>query len=63
MGLLADGQGVGGGGGVDGVGKKAPLPKICHIYPRLMMKRGIVIPYLKKIQKIYKSRDTFLEFC
>ena len=36
---------------------KAPLPKICHTYPT-MMKLGTVIPYLKKIQKIYESRDT-----
>ena len=27
------------------------------------MKFGTVISYLKKIQKIYKSRDTLLEFC
>ena len=27
------------------------------------MKLGTVIPYLKKIQKIYESRDTPLEFC
>ena len=40
---------------------KKTLPKICHIYPT-MMKLGTVIPYLKKIQKIYKSRDTPLEF-
>ena len=40
----------------------APLPKICHIYPT-MMKLGTVIPYLRKIQKIYKSRDLSLEFC
>ena len=32
-------------------------PKICHTY-LTMMKLGTVIPYLKKIQKIYKSRDT-----
>ena len=38
------------------------LPKICHTY-RTMMKLGTVIPYLRKIQKIYKSRDTSLEFC
>ena len=43
-------------------GQKGPLPKFCHIYPT-MMKLGTVIPYLKKIQKIYKSRDTPLEFC
>ena len=39
-----------------------PLPKICHTYPT-MMKLDTVIPYLKKIQKIYESRDTPLEFC
>ena len=42
--------------------KKAPLPKICHTYPA-MMKLGTVIPYLKKTQKIYESRDILLEFC
>ena len=42
--------------------KKAPLPKICYTYPT-MMKLGTVIPYLKKMQKIYKSSDTPLEFC
>ena len=34
-----------------------PLPKIRHTYPT-MMKLGTVILYLKKIQIIYKSRDT-----
>ena len=38
--------------------KKVPLPKICHTYPA-MMKLGTVIPYLKKIQKIYEARDTY----
>ena len=42
--------------------KRPPLPKICPTYPA-MMKLGTVIPYLKKIQKIYESRDTPLEFC
>ena len=27
------------------------------------VKLGTVIPYLRKIQKLYKSRDTSLEFC
>ena len=36
--------------------QKGPLPKICHLYTK-MIKLGTVIPYLKKIQKIYKSRD------
>ena len=31
--------------------------KICHPYPT-KMKLGTVIPYPKKIQKIYESRDT-----
>ena len=39
-----------------------PLPKIPHTYPT-MMKLGTVIPYLRKMQKMYKSRDTFLDFC
>ena len=42
--------------------KRFPLPKICHRYPT-MMKLGTVIPYLKKIKKIYESRDTPPEFC
>ena len=41
---------------------KRPLSKICHLY-LAMMKLGTVIPYLKKIQKIYESRDTPLDFC
>ena len=48
--------------GIGGVKKVPPLPKICHTYPT-MMKLGAAIPYLKKIQKIYKSRVTPLEFC
>ena len=43
-------------------GRKIPLPKIVQIYP-IMMKFGTIIAYLKKIQKIYKSRDTPPEFC
>ena len=39
-----------------------PHSKIRHTYPT-MMKLGTVIPYLRKIQKMYKSRDTPLEFC
>ena len=42
--------------------KGSPLSKICHRYPK-MTKLGTVIPYLKKIQKIYESRDTSIEFC
>ena len=44
-------------------GAKRPLiPKTCHTYPT-MMKLGTLIPYLKKIQKAYKSRDTPHDFC
>ena len=39
-----------------------PFPKVCHTYPT-MMKLGTLIPYLKKNQKLYKSRDTPPEFC
>ena len=52
LGLLTDGGG----------GQKGPLSKLCHTYPT-MMKLGTVIPYPKKIQKIYESRDSPLEFC
>ena len=40
----------------------SPLPKIYRTYPTIM-KLDTVIPYLEKIQKIYKSCDTLLEFC
>ena len=40
-----------------GVCKKVPFPKICHTYPT-MLKLDTVIPYLKKIQKLYESGDT-----
>ena len=43
-------------------GQKDPLSKICHTYPT-MMKLGAVIPYLKKIQKMYKSRNKPCDFC
>ena len=39
-----------------------PLPKIRHTY-LTMMKLGTVIPYLKKIQKMYESRNTPSKFC
>ena len=42
--------------------KRRPLPKICYTYPS-MMKLGAVIPYLKKNQKIFESRDTPPDFC
>ena len=45
-----------------GGSKKGPLRKICHKYPA-MVKGGTVTPHLKKILKIYESRDTHPEFC
>ena len=51
---------------MDGGAKIPPLPrpKICHTYPAMIkLKLGLVIPYVQKIQKIYKSRDKPLEFC
>ena len=42
--------------------KKAPLPKICHTYPK-SMKFGTVIPDPKKIQKIWELRDAPRDFC
>ena len=42
--------------------QKDPLPEICHTYPT-MMKLNTVIPYLKKMQKLYESRDAPIEFC
>ena len=44
-----------------GRGEKTALPKTCYTYPT-MVKLGTVTPYLKKIQKTYKSRDTPLDF-
>ena len=52
LGLLTDEMGP----------KRPPLPKICHTYPT-MMRLGTVIPYLRKIQKIYELRDTPSDFC
>ena len=43
--------------------ERPPSPyKICHVYPT-MMKLSTVMPYLKKIPKMYGSRDSLLEFC
>ena len=41
--------------------KRAPFPKICQAYPT-MMKLGTVLPNLKKIQEIYESCNTLLDF-
>ena len=48
--------------GWGGRAKRPPFPKICRTHPTVM-KLGTVIPYLKKIQKIYESRDTHPEIC
>ena len=42
--------------------KNAHLHKICHTYPT-MMKLSTVIPYLTKIQNMYKSREPPINFC
>ena len=42
--------------------QKCPLPKIYHTYPTIM-KLYTVLPYLKKIQKLYKLLITTLDFC
>ena len=42
--------------------KKASVSKICHTNVTII-KLGTAIPYLKKIQNIYKSCDTLFEFC
>ena len=42
-----------------GGGAKKSLPQICHTYS-IMMKLGTVIPYLKKIKKIFESREALL---
>ena len=40
----------------EGAAKRPPFHKICHTYPT-MMELGELIPYLKKIHKIYKLLD------
>ena len=45
-----------------GAKRSARLPKIFHRYPT-MMKLGTVIPYLKKTQKIYESREATPDLC
>ena len=42
--------------------KIASTTKICHIYPTMMELSTVIIPYLNKTQKTYKSWDTLLEF-
>ena len=49
-----------GGGAVGGAKRPLSLKSVTH---PTMMKLGTVISYPKKIQKIYESLDTPLEFC
>ena len=57
MGFFRAAHRWGGGGGAFW----PPLTKICHRHPA-MTKLGSFMPYLRKIQKMYKSRDTSYEF-
>ena len=59
MGIFGDARGWGRGGRQRG----PPFPKIFHSYPTMMKQLGTVIPQLKKIQKIYESRDTSPDIC
>ena len=56
MSFFVAAHGLGGRGA-----KRLPPQNLSHISPT-MMKLGIVTPYLKKIHKIYESRDTPLAF-
>ena len=47
----------------EGAGRQKYPPSPKPVTHPTMKKVGTVIPYLKKIQKIHKSRDTPLEFC
>ena len=62
MGLFWAAHGYGGEGGGQKGHPPSLISNICHTYST-MVKLGTLIPYLKKIQKIYKSHDTTLEFC
>ena len=42
--------------------KKVLFSKICHTYPTIM-KLGTAVRYLKRIHKIYKSRETSHDLC
>ena len=53
MGLLKDGA----GGGQKG------LPSLKSVTHPTMIKLGTNLPYLKKIKKMYESRDIAVEFC
>ena len=49
-------------GAAHGSGQHMGAAQICHTY-LTMIKFDTVTPCLKKIQKIYESRDTPPEFC
>ena len=50
-------------GAAHGWGGQKGLPTLKSVTHPTMMKLGTIIPYLKKIQNIYESHDTPLEFC
>ena len=50
-------------GAAHGWGEGAKRPSLKSVAHPKVMKLGIVMHYLKKIQKIYKSRDSPFEFC
>ena len=47
---------------IEWAGNKAPLPEISQTFTTIVS-LGAVIPYLKRIQGIYGSRNTSLGFC
>ena len=52
---------MGYGRGGEEAGESRTNTKICRTYLAIM-KRGTVIAYLTKIQRVYQSRETLLEF-
>ena len=50
-------------GATHGWGRPKRPPSLKSVTHPTMMKLGTVIPYPKKIQKIYESRDTPIDFC
>ena len=44
-------------------GGRETLPKVCHTHPTMMKVDLLIIPYPKKIQKLYEARNTTIEVC
>ena len=38
-------------------------PSLKSVTDIIVMKLDTVIPYLNKLQKVYESRDTYIQFC